>query len=82
MPGPRLRARDDLPGLFRGRILAIDREAARHYAALRAALERRGRTLGDNDIWIAASAMAAGLTVVTHDADFRSLGARTLDPWR
>ena len=46
-------------------VLPLDRDADREYGELRSLLERRGRTIGPNDLLIAAQALFAGLTVVT-----------------
>ncbi|MGJ3264335.1 MAG: PIN domain-containing protein [Salinarimonas sp.] len=35
------------------------------YGAIRAGLERRGTTIGGNDLWIAAHALTLGMTLVT-----------------
>ena len=43
--------------------------AARIYGAIRADLERRGVPIGQNDLWIAAHAMAASATLVTANTD-------------
>lgn len=43
------------------------------YAAMHAHLVRKGRVLSDNDIWIAACALAASATLVTTDKDFDPL---------
>jgi tRNA(fMet)-specific endonuclease VapC len=45
-------------------ILPFDEQAARHYAELRAHLERVGTPIGDADTRIAAIALARGLAVV------------------
>jgi tRNA(fMet)-specific endonuclease VapC len=41
--------------------------AAEAYGRIRAELESRGEMIGNNDLWIAAHAMAAGLTLVTNN---------------
>ena len=46
-------------------ILPFDAEAARHYAYIRADLERRGLPIGDADTRIAAIALSRDMTVVT-----------------
>lgn len=49
----------------------IDKEPVlRAYAAFDGVLARAGRHMGQNDLWIAASAAAAGATVLTTDRDF------------
>ena len=55
--------------------VALDEDAALHYAEIRADLKRRGATIGANDLFIAAHARAPGLTLVTNNtAEFeRSL---------
>ncbi|MDR3161459.1 MAG: PIN domain-containing protein [Spirochaetaceae bacterium] len=52
-----------------GRIKTIDFDsnAAESYAEIRTALETSGRPLENMDVLIAASAMAAGATLVTHN---------------
>ncbi len=42
-------------------------EAASHYGSIRAALERRGRLIGVNDLHIAAHARSRGLTVASNN---------------
>jgi predicted nucleic acid-binding protein len=48
----------------------IDDDVAAAWAKLRAVLRARGLRLGINDSWIAATAVALGVPVVTQDADF------------
>jgi hypothetical protein len=50
--------------------IPIDRRVAESWAELVAALRERGERLEINDSWIAATALAHGMTVVTQDADF------------
>lgn len=47
--------------------LPIDDAVAERYGALRATLEQRGRPIGNNDLWIAAHALALGLPLVTNN---------------
>lgn len=53
-------------------VMPLPEDAAAAYAAQRAALEHKGRMIGNNDLWIAAHAIAAGLILVTNDE--RELG--------
>src|SRR5579862_4355220 len=53
-------------------VMPVPGAAGAIYGKLRAELERQGRTIGNNDFWIAAHAIAAGLTLVTNNArEFR-----------
>lgn len=51
-------------------IVAVDDETAERYAVILNGLWTAGTSIPTNDIWIAASAMQYGLTVVTTDAHF------------
>jgi len=42
-------------------------------AALKVAQQRRGLSLNENDLWIAATALAIGATLVTRDSDFKNI---------
>lgn len=48
-------------------VLPYTPKAAQHYGSIRAALERRGETIGVNDLHIAAHARSEGLTVVSNN---------------
>jgi tRNA(fMet)-specific endonuclease VapC len=48
-------------------VLALDGEADRHYADIRLLLEKAGTPIGSHDLFIAAHARSAGLTLVTHN---------------
>lgn len=50
--------------------LPIDVAVAEAWADLRAALRETGRTMPVNDSWIAATAIAHGIPVVTQDDDY------------
>jgi predicted nucleic acid-binding protein len=45
----------------------------RAYADIDAYLTKNGKTVGDNDVWIAATARAAGASLLTTDKDFEPL---------
>lgn len=51
-------------------VLDIDHAAAVSFAAARLALRRRGQPIPDNDLWIAAAAIAHDLTLVSRDEHF------------
>jgi predicted nucleic acid-binding protein len=48
----------------------VDSQVAHAWAELRAALRASKRTLDTNDSWIAATAIAHGLPIVTQDDDY------------
>jgi len=50
-------------------VLDFDEAAARAYGEIRAALEKRGRTIGPLDLLIAAHARSVGATVLTGNFD-------------
>jgi tRNA(fMet)-specific endonuclease VapC len=63
-------------------IVEITEEVASHYARIRADLERRGVTIGGNDLWIAATALAHGATLVTNNTDeFTRVTGLLLEDW-
>jgi len=51
-------------------LLPIDAAVAASWALLRVHLAQDGRRLNVNDLWIAATALAHGVPVVTQDDDF------------
>jgi predicted nucleic acid-binding protein len=53
--------------------LPIDEEVAQAWAQMRAYLAASGRRVDTNDIWIAATAAAHEIPVVTQDDDFDAL---------
>ena len=63
-------------------VLPIEPEADRHYGALRYELERAGRMIGANDLWIAAQALAGDLTLVSDDVgEFGRIDRLRLENW-
>ena len=63
-------------------VIAIEDPAGRHYGRIRADLERKGTPIGQNDLWIAAHALALDLTLVTDDmAEFRRVEGLRVENW-
>lgn len=60
-----LKQLQELAGLLP--VVGLPETAAQTYGSMRAALERKGLMIGNNDLWIAAHAKAAGLTLVTNN---------------
>lgn len=71
---------EELAGLLP--VLPLPADASRTYGALRAELEAAGRTIGNNDLWIAAHAKAAGLVLVTNnEREFQRVGGLEIENW-
>jgi predicted nucleic acid-binding protein len=49
---------------------SVPERAGDFYAAVKLARQQRGLTLDENDLWVAATALALGTTLVTRDSDF------------
>jgi tRNA(fMet)-specific endonuclease VapC len=54
-------------------VVTIDEETAEHYAAIVHSLRVAGKPIPTNDIWIAASAMQFGLTLISTDRHFEQV---------
>jgi len=62
--------------------LPMPETAGTAYGAIRAELEASGSMIGNNDLWIAAHAVAAGLTLVTNnEKEFRRIQALNVENW-
>jgi len=60
----------------------LDDLVAEHYAEIRAKLEVIGKTIGPNDLFIAATARAAGATLVTtNESEFRRVPGLKVGNW-
>lgn len=64
------------------RVAPMPVQAAEHYGSIRTDLERRGELIGNNDLWIAAHARSAGLTLVTNnEREFRRVPGLAVENW-
>ena len=71
---------DELAGLLP--VLPLPVNAAHTYGSLRAELEARGQTIGNNDLWIAAHAKAAKLILVTNnEREFQRVSGLSVQNW-
>jgi tRNA(fMet)-specific endonuclease VapC len=56
--------------------------ASQAYGIIRAELEKQGRVIGNNDIWIAAHAMALDVTLATNnDREFLRVTGLSVENW-
>lgn len=63
-------------------VLPYGPKAAQHYGSIRSALEKRGQTIGINDLHIAAHARSEGLTLVSNNLrEFERVEALRLCNW-
>jgi tRNA(fMet)-specific endonuclease VapC len=63
-------------------VVSLPGEAAAAYGEIRATLEARGEMIGGNDLWIAAHAKSAGLTLVTNnEREFKRVPGLKLQNW-
>ena len=69
-------------GLFEGRILPFDLDAARHYADLGASARASGKGFPTPDGYIAAIAASRGFIVASRDtAPYGAAGVPVINPW-
>ncbi len=63
-------------------VLPYGPKAAQHYGSIRSALEKQGKTIGVNDLHIAAHARSEGLTLVSNNLrEFERVEALQLANW-
>jgi tRNA(fMet)-specific endonuclease VapC len=55
--------------------------AGDHYAGIKRMSEVRGKPMGENDLWIAATALTLGATLVTRDTAFTNLPGLRIEDW-
>jgi len=72
----------EVPARFGRRILRIDADVAHQCGIMLARAQDMGTTVGAMDGFVAATAIVAGLTLVTRNVrPFERLGLRLVDPW-
>jgi tRNA(fMet)-specific endonuclease VapC len=63
-------------------VIALDDSSGVTYGAIRAHLERAGTPIGNNDLWIAAHALALKVTLVSNNLrEFERVPKLKLDNW-
>ena len=61
--------------------LPADQQTADVYARIKQALRTKGRPIPDNDLWIAATAIQHGLTLLNRDAHFDEIDELVSETW-
>lgn len=62
--------------------LVLPERAAETYGTIRAELESQGQMIGNNDLWIAAHALASELILVTnHEREFHRVRGLRVQNW-
>jgi tRNA(fMet)-specific endonuclease VapC len=63
-------------------VLSYDAKASQHFGQIKAALEKKGEIIGENDIHIAAHAISQGLILVTNNLrEFKRVPNLALENW-
>jgi len=62
--------------------LPLPIDAGEYYGKVRATLEKKGRPIGNNDLWIAAHALSLDITLVTNNTkEFKRVSKLKLENW-
>jgi len=59
----------------------VPEAAGDHYARVKLTRERKGLALDENDLWIAATALALGSVLITRDSDFQMIEGLMVEDW-
>ena len=60
----------------------LNSTAAQAYGEIRAALEKQGRLIGNDDLWIGAHAMALDVTLATNnEREFKRIAGLSVENW-
>lgn len=63
-------------------VLPMSQECGVFYGSIRAELEKRGLPMGNNDLWIAAHALASKLTLITNNTkEFKRIPHLVVENW-
>lgn len=79
-PKKTLHILEELAGLIPPIPLSID--VGKHYGRIRSKLEKQGKLIGNNDLWIAAHALASDLILVTNNVkEFARVPKLKIENW-
>lgn len=63
-------------------VLPLDERASQHYGKIRQQLQASGKSIGNNDLWIAAHALASKLILVTNnESEFKRVPGLKVENW-
>ncbi|WP_442775612.1 type II toxin-antitoxin system tRNA(fMet)-specific endonuclease VapC [Sphaerotilus montanus] len=63
-------------------VVPLPAQVGEHYGCIRATLQRSGQPIGNNDLWIAAHALAEGWTLVTNnEREFVRVEGLAVENW-
>lgn len=68
--------------LAKCKLLDYDLSVAESYAEIRKHLQTKGRPIPENDVWIAATAVAYGLKLITRDQHFSNIDFLDVEFWK
>jgi predicted nucleic acid-binding protein len=60
---------------------SVPETAGDAYGQIKAARQRKGLTLDENDLWVAATSKALGAVLVSSDRDFAQVDGLTVEDW-
>jgi tRNA(fMet)-specific endonuclease VapC len=62
--------------------LPMPTQAAKYYGEIRCKLERQGKVIGNNDLWIAAHSLALDVTIITNNMkEFSRIAHLHVENW-
>ena len=59
----------------------VPEAAGDHYARVKLTRERKGLSLDENDLWIAATALVLGSVLISRDSDFQQIEGLMVEDW-
>lgn len=60
---------------------SVPEAAGDHYARIKLTRQQKGLTLDENDLWIAATALALGAVLISRDSDLQQIDGLTVNDW-
>jgi tRNA(fMet)-specific endonuclease VapC len=59
----------------------IPETAGDHYARIKLTRQQKGLVLDENDLWVAATALALDVVLITRDSDFQQVEGLSVNDW-